>query len=204
VTTFVLVRHAAHDWLDRGVAGRLPGVALNALGRQQAQDLVGRLAALPLAALYSSPQQRTRETLQPLAASRGLAMTIEPAFDEIDFGHWMGRSFDALRATEGWEQWVHQRGSACPPGGEPFAAVPRRALAGLERLRQLHPQGSVLVGSHGDVIKAIVASCLGMSLDHLERLEIAPASVSIVAMGEGWSQLKLLNGLGPLPGPPAP
>ncbi|HEY8356027.1 MAG TPA: histidine phosphatase family protein [Ramlibacter sp.] len=196
MTTFVLLRHASHDWLGRGLAGRLPGVSLNAKGRAEAQQMVGRFAGVPLAAVYSSPQPRTQQTAQPLAASLGLPVAIEPGVDEIDFGTWMGRHFEDLRGTEGWEHWVHRRGSACPPGGEPFEGVPVRAMAALQRLRAAHPDGQVLVVSHGDVIKAILATCLGMSLDHLERLEIAPASASVVAMGEDWRQVKLVNGLG--------
>lgn len=199
MTTFLLVRHAAHDWLGRGLAGRLPGVSLNADGRRQAEALVGRLAAVPLAAVCSSPQQRTLETARPLASARGLQVQVEPGFDEVDFGHWTGCSFDALRAQgEAWRHWCERRGSAQPPGGEPFAGVPLRALAAMDRLRARHPEGQVAVLSHGDVIKAVLAACLGMSLDDLERLEIAPASVSIVAMGEGWRQVRLVNGLGPI------
>ena len=49
--------------------------------------------------------------------------------------------------------------------------------------------------SHGDVIKSMVARCLGLSLDHLERFEIAPASVSMMVMQGEWMQLRLLNSL---------
>jgi broad specificity phosphatase PhoE len=193
-TTFLLVRHAAHDWLGRGLAGRLPGVELNAAGQQQAQELVARLQQVPLDAIYCSPQPRTRQTAQPLAAARELPIHVHADFDEVDFGEWMGRSFDELSADrEVWAQWVDRRGSARPPGGEAFEQVPRRALSGLHRLRAEHPGRHVAVFSHGDVIKAVVASCLGMSLDHLERFEITPASVTVLALGADWSQLKLLN-----------
>jgi broad specificity phosphatase PhoE len=55
-----------------------------------------------------------------------------------------------------------------------------------------------LVVSHGDVIKSIVAECLGMALDDLERFDIAPASVSLLSLGDDWSRLELLNAQGPL------
>lgn len=199
MTTFLLVRHAAHDWLGRGMAGRLPGVALNAQGRQQAEALVQRLDGVPVDAIYCSPQQRTHETAAPLAAARQLPIGTEAAFDEIDFGRWMGLTFEALdREGEAWRAWCERRGGATPPGGEPFAGVPRRALAGLQRLLELHPDRQVLVVSHGDVIKAIVASVLGMSLDDLERFDIAPASITVLATGPGWSKLQQLNAQGPL------
>lgn len=56
MTTFVLVRHAAHDWLGRGVAGRMPGVLLNAQGRQQAERLVQRLDGRRIESIHCSPR----------------------------------------------------------------------------------------------------------------------------------------------------
>jgi broad specificity phosphatase PhoE len=194
VTTFFLVRHAAHDLLGKAMAGRAPGVALNEQGRLQAERLVDWLSAKPIAAIYSSPQQRARETAAPLAAHRGLAVQVDDAFDEIDFGDWTGLPLERLRAEgERWRTWVEQKSIACPPGGEPFACVQRRAMAGLEYLAKMHPDETVCVVSHGDILKAVLASILGMLLDHLERLEIAPASLSIVAVGPSWSQVKLIN-----------
>ena len=203
MTTLLLVRHAAHDWLGRGIPGRLPGVLLNAEGRAQAQALAQWLAHTGIDAIYSSPQQRARETAAPLAARLRLPLEIAKEFDEIDFGEWTGRSFSELERDDAacWCQWVAQRSVAQPPGGEAFAQVARRAMAGLDRLRGLHPGKTVLVLSHGDVIKAAVACCLGLSLDDLERFDIEPASVSVlVSSGEGW-KLRAVNQVstGPVP-----
>jgi probable phosphoglycerate mutase len=196
VSNFLLVRHAAHDWLGRGFAGRLPDVALNAQGRAEAEALVRRLQGVALSAIYCSPQPRTQQTAQPLAAARGLTIRIEAAFDEVDLGEWQGCTFDEVRDQPAWQHWLEHRGSARPPGGEPFAEVERRASAGLRKLHELHPAGCVLVVSHGDVLKAMIAGVLGLSLDQLERFDLAPASVSVVAMGGDWAQLRLLNSRG--------
>jgi probable phosphoglycerate mutase len=190
VTRVLLVRHAAHDWLGRGIPGRLPGVLLSEEGRSQAQALAMRLADVRIDAIYSSPQQRARETVAPLAAR--LAMPVETAneFDEIDFGDWTGLTFRQLENADAalWRRWLEQRSVAQPPGGEAFAQVAQRAMAGLRRLRDLHPRATVLVLSHGDVIKAALACSLGLSLDHLERFDIAPASMSVLsAAGERWT-----------------
>lgn len=195
-TTFYLVRHAAHDWLGRGFAGRQPEVALNDRGRQEAEVLERRFAGIPIEAIYCSPQPRTQQTAQPLAARRALAIRIDAAFDEVDLGEWQGRSFDEVRDEPAWQHWLAHRGSAQPPGGEPFADVARRAGAGLRRLANAHAGQQVLVVSHGDVIKAMVATVLGLSLDNMESFDIAPCSVSVVAMGRDWAQVRLLNALG--------
>jgi broad specificity phosphatase PhoE len=199
VSTFYLARHAAHDWLGRGFAGRQPEVALNAQGRAEAEALVQRMAGVPLEAIYCSPQPRTQQTAQPLARARGLPIRIDAAFDEVDLGEWQGRTFDEVRGQEAWAHWLAHRGSAQPPGGEPFAEVARRASAGLRGLVHAHPNASVLVVSHGDVIKAMVADVLGLSLDKVENFDIAPSGISVVAMGADWAQLRLLNARGTVP-----
>jgi broad specificity phosphatase PhoE len=161
---------------------------------------VDRLREVPLAAIHCSPQQRTQETARPLAEARGLPVRIEAGLDEVDLGDWTGRTFEDVRTGQAaaWKHWLEQRSTAQPPGGERFAEVPLRAMAALQRLLQDQPQGHVLVFSHGDVIKAVVATVLGMSLDNLERFDIAPASVTVLAMGPGWRQLRLLNSVGPV------
>jgi probable phosphoglycerate mutase len=194
-TRFLLLRHAAHDLAGRALAGRMPGLGINAAGRAQAQALVAPLAALGIDAVYCSPQQRTRETAAPLAAHLGLPIGIAPGFDEIDFGDWTGRGFEELRASHGaaWTQWVERRSQATPPGGEPFADVPRRACAELDALRLRHPGATVLIVSHADVIKAVLAAHLGMSLDALERFDVECAGLSVIDAGEGWSRVQRIN-----------
>jgi broad specificity phosphatase PhoE len=198
VTTFLLVRHAAHDWLGRGLAGRQGNVSLNAQGWLQAEALVGRLDGRPIHAIYSSPQPRATQTVAALAGRRRLKVHVMPAFDEIDFGDWTGREFAGLEGDAQWREWNEHRGSARVPGGESFLETQQRAVNGIEQLRLRHPERTVLVASHADVIKAIVATALGMSLDLLERFEIAPASVSVLEAGDGWVQVKLLNSVGAL------
>ncbi|WBY02628.1 histidine phosphatase family protein [Ramlibacter tataouinensis] len=197
MTTFLLVRHGAHDWLGRGIAGRLPGVSLNAHGWLQAEALVRRLDGWDIAAIYSSPQPRAQETVAPLAGRRRLPVRVLDAFDEIDFGEWAGRDFEALaREGQRWRDWCEHRSQARPPGGETLPQVRQRAVEALEQLRQRHPAGAVLIASHGDVIKAVLATVLHMSLDDLERFEVAPGSLSIVEAGQGWLQVRLVNATG--------
>jgi broad specificity phosphatase PhoE len=198
MTTLLLVRHAAHDWIGRGIAGRMPGVALNDQGSRQAKELIARLEHRTVHVVYASPMQRTQETATPLAQARGLGVVTDPELAEIEFGEWTGRTFEELERGwhDGWRQWCEQKGSAGAPGGESFVDVQRRIMARLEQLRRVHPSETVLLFSHGDVIKAALAGYLGLPLDHVERFEIAPVSISIVEAGVDWYQVKLVNGIG--------
>lgn len=194
MTRLLLLRHADHDLVGRALAGR-GDTPLNAHGRAQANALVERLAPHDIHALYASPRPRAQQTIAPLAAALGLHIATAPEFDEVDFGEWTGLSFEHLRehGGEAWRIWCERRGSAQPPGGERFAQVAARARAGFQRLRDAHPDQCVLVVSHSDVLRALVAMILGVSLDDLERFEIAPATISIVDAVGDWAQLKQLN-----------
>jgi probable phosphoglycerate mutase len=194
VTRLVLVRHAMHDWVGRGIAGRTAGIALNASGRSQAEALAAALTASGIDALYTSPQQRARETAAAIGHRLQLVAQPAPEFDEIDFGEWTGRTLAELNAgSPGWRDWCERRATAAPPGGEPFAKVRQRVIEGAERLRAANPSSTVAVVSHADVIKALVAEHLAMSLNALERFDVDCASVSVIDLGEGWSKVRCVN-----------
>jgi broad specificity phosphatase PhoE len=190
----MFVRHAAHDLAGRALAGRMPGLGLNATGRAQALQLAAAAALQEVDAIHVSPQPRTQQTAQPLADRLGITPAVAAEFDEIDFGAWTGREIASMQ-QEGaaWTHWVERRSTAQPPGGEAFADVQQRTRAGFERLRRLHDGRRVVVFSHADVIKCVVATQLGLSLDRLEQFEVACASLTVFDAGDGWSRLNLLN-----------
>jgi broad specificity phosphatase PhoE len=193
----LLLRHAAHDLAGRALAGRMAGLGLNEAGRSQVQALVhGALRGERIDRVYSSPQLRALQTAEPIAQARGLPVQVLHAFDEVDFGAWTGLAFEEVRARdpELWQRWVDQRSVAAPPEGEAFTQVAQRVRDGVSRLQHEHPEGCVLVVSHGDVIKAALALCLGLSLDLLERFEVGCAGVSVMEVWEGGARVLGVNG----------
>lgn len=188
-TTFLLIRHAAHARVHDTLCGRMPGVTLSEEGRRQAEALGTRVREVGVAAVLSSPVQRALET----AEAFGLSVMADPAFEEFDFGRWMGRRFDDLAADPDWQAWNNHRASSRPPGGESMAEVRARALAGLHRLRAAHEDATVAIVSHGDVVKSVLLGVLGLSDDAHDRIEVAPASVSRVAMWDGGARVTGVN-----------
>ncbi|MGZ5630779.1 MAG: histidine phosphatase family protein [Burkholderiales bacterium] len=193
------MRHASHDLLGKALAGRAPGILLNERGRAEADQLVDRFANTRVAKIYTSPRERARDTAAPLAKRLKLTPLVNHYIDEIDFGVWTGRSFAELQHDPAWPVWVQTRSVAQAPGGEAFIDVQRRVIAGLEALRTEHPADTLALLTHGDVIKAALAYFLHLSLDNLERFDIAPASVSAIAAGASWAQVQLVNGACPPP-----
>jgi probable phosphomutase (TIGR03848 family) len=181
------------------LAGRMPGVHLSAQGQQQAQRLADRLATLPIVAIYSSPLERTMQSAKPLASRLNLPVEVSHGFAEIDFGEWTGKRFDDLAADPRWREWNSFRSSSRTPEGGLMLEVQSRAVAALHSMCRQHPEQIVAIVSHSDLIKAVVAHYLGVHLDLFQRIEISPASVSIIAVHRWGAQVLRVNDTGDLP-----
>jgi len=201
MTEFLLVRHAENDWVSTGrLAGWTPGVHLNSHGRLQAQALGERLAAMPLAAIYSSPLERAIETAEAIAALHpGLVVQSLDGVGEVRFGQWEGKSLGKLRRKPLWNVVQSYPSRAAFPEGETFRQAQARAVDAVEQLAVRYPRQRVAVVSHSDVIKLILAHFLGLHLDLFQRIEIAPASLSLIHLAADRPTIRCINDTSHLP-----
>ena len=193
MTVFHLLRHGEHGLLGRVLAGRMPGVGLTERGRAEIAAVAERLAGEPIAAIYSSPLQRTRESAEIVAARLQLPIEFRDDVIELDFGEWTGATFDAIRADPRWEAWRTHRSIAAIPGGESMRQVQRRAVDALLDINQRHPHQTVVVVSHGDVIRSALLFALGMPLDSYNSIEISQGGVSTLRIDAGGIRVLGLN-----------
>ncbi|GAB2638194.1 bifunctional RNase H/acid phosphatase [Nocardioides ginkgobilobae] len=186
-TTLVLVRHGvtAHTAAKRfsgGLGGDNP--PLSEEGLAQARAAAQWLAALgdKVDAVLASPVRRTRETAEVVAAALNLPVSEEPGFAEMEFGSWDGLTFleVAERDQAGLDAWLGSL-EVPPPGGESFRQVEERVLAGLDRVLAEHAGRTVVVVSHVTPIKTLVAHAMGAPLEAVFRMELSPASISVVS-----------------------
>jgi probable phosphomutase (TIGR03848 family) len=198
MTQLFLIRHATNDWVGQRIAGRMPGIHLNEEGRRQAQALAERLADIPLAAIYSSPLERTVQTAGAIAAGHGLPVIVREGLAETDMGEWTDKEIEELRRTDIWAALQRSPGDLSIPGGETLRQVQARIVAELDRLCATHPQGTVVAVSHADPIKLAVAHYLGLNLDNFQRLTISPASLTVLWIVEEGTFLARLNDTGTL------
>ena len=124
---------------------------------------------------------------------------MEPGFAEMEFGRWDGLTMAevAERDQPGLEAWFGALETA-PHGGESFRQVEERVHAGLDRLLEGHPGRTVVVVSHVNPIKMLVARALGAPLESVFRMELSPASVSVVSFfpevdGRSHASVRLYN-----------
>ncbi|RDC64816.1 histidine phosphatase family protein [Adhaeribacter pallidiroseus] len=192
----LLIRHALTDSVGKRLSGRLPGVPLNATGRQQAQELALRLTHVPLAAIYSSPLERAVETAEPVAQSHQLETLISEDFLEINFGDWTNASFEELQTNPTFKNFNTFRSNTRIPGGEMMLEAQTRVITGIEKLYQKHHQQTIAIVSHSDLIKAALAYYAGIHLDLFQRVEISPASVSVVQIFPETAKILVINDTG--------
>ena len=185
VTTLVLLRHATTRTTGKRLGGRKPGFHLDERGRGQAEAAARRLARLPVTAVYTSPLERTRETAAPVARVHGLRPRVERGLLEVDYGDWTDLPLAQLRRRALWSTIQQAPSRVTFPGGESIRAAQQRAVEATERLAAAHLGETVVLVSHADVIKAVIAHHLGMGLDLFQRLVIAPASSSVLVLPDG-------------------
>jgi len=191
--TILLIRHAAHVEFGRVLSGRRRDVALSPEGLEQAAIVSDLLGTLPVSAVYTSPRERAWYTAREIAEPHELKVVSEDRLDEIDFGDWTGCSFAELEGDPDWSQWNEARGSARPPAGESMGEAAERAFGFLGEAAADHDGETIIAVSHCDIIRGVIAHCLGLPLDNLLRFDIDPASVSRVAVGNWGSRVMSVN-----------
>ena len=166
---------------------------LTSAGERQATDLAERMIGARLDAIHTSPRERARRTAEVIATRTGAALEVVEALDEIDYGGWTGMTFEALEGEPLWRRWNEARGSASPPNGESMVAAQARIATHAAEIAHRRPGSRIALVSHSDMVRALIAHALGLSLDHLLRFDIDPASVSRMEVGSWGARVSSLN-----------
>ena len=193
MTTFYLVRHGTNDLIGKAIAGRMPGVHLNAAGREQAKRIADRLENEGIQRIVCSPMERCRETVAPLAERIKVPVEISEAVIEINFGDFNGKTLKELEPLPEWKKWNSNRTLLHLPNGENIGEVQARMVQEVLRLRRESEGQKIAIFSHGDPLRSIICYFLGVSLDIMSRVEINPGSLSIVTAFDNDVRVNLLN-----------
>ena len=184
--------------------------ALSERGVEQAQQLGRALETFPLAAVYSSPLQRTYQTALPIAAPHQLSVHRLDALVEGHFGIWEGLSRDEVlaRSAEDCELLLawEQDATIAPPEGESLAQVRERVSLAVDRLAEQHAGQTIALVSHVGPIKVLLCQALGAPLSSMRHIFLDPATISVVDWREhpvvrlinshahlGWTQARWLQ-----------
>lgn len=176
-----VTEHTTSRRFSGGLTGANPG--LSDLGREQVSGAIAWLAegGVHIDHLVASPVRRTRESADIVAAVLDREVVEEPGLAEMDFGHWDGLTFEEVSERHG-EDLTAWLGSTDVPagGGESLGQVRERVLAARDGLLQRYAGQTVLAVSHVTPIKTLVTDALGATLDAAYRMDLRPASVTVI------------------------
>ncbi len=196
-TTVLLVRHGQTSTTGRVLPGRAEGLDLADAGRAQAEQVAERIADLEhVAAVYTSPLERARQTAAPIGAALGLRPRVRRGLNECDFGEWTGQELKKLYKAPEWQSVQRTPSTFRFPGGESFSEMQHRIVTTLDELRQEHPGKTIVCVSHADPIKAAVANAVGTHLDLFQRIVVSPCSLSVISWSPGGPVVLAVNSTG--------
>jgi probable phosphoglycerate mutase len=206
MTTIVLVRHGENDWVkEHRLAGWIPGIHLNENGHKQADAAAQRLAHLPVTAVYSSPVTRCLETAAYIAKPHQREIIEMEEIGEVHYGQWEGKKIKKLAKKKRWFTVQFFPSRLRFPDGEALREVQFRAIQALETLSRRHPEDLIVIVSHADLIRLVLAHYLGVHIDLFQRIAIGPASISVIDLHEtGGVRVLRMNEDGPLTAPTKP
>ena len=182
-TRLYLVRHGATPLTAEDRFSGAANVYLSDEGRNQVEHLAYRLADDKIAAVYSSPLDRTMETASIIARPHNLTPIPYDGLQEISHGHWEGLTRREVeeRFPEEYTAWESDPFTFAPVGGESGISVLARALPVIREIVVNHEDRNVLVVSHKATLRLIISSLLGFDArGYRDRLDQAPACLDVL------------------------
>ncbi|MCX7607377.1 MAG: histidine phosphatase family protein [Bacteroidia bacterium] len=179
----------------RGVLlGQRIDVPLSEEGRRQAHTWAAVLRGVPFRVIVTSPALRARQTAEPFLGSGVTSLSL-PHFHEISWGTWEGKSYEELAPVLGKqrEAWAAGEVDYAAPEGESLRALLDRAHAGLQLITSLYPTGSLLIITHGQLLRALFCSLFGYPIAEQNRFHHKRGQLSwLVHLPEGHFYLRTL------------
>lgn len=200
VPTVLLVRHGTTPTTGTRLYGRKPGVHLSEQGKAEAEVTAAHLAGMKLAAVYSSPMERAQETAKAIARPHKLRLRVHEDLNEVDYGDWTDRTLASLRKRKDWAVIQQTPSRFTFPGGESMRGASSRIVDAVEALAAEHKaKDTIVVVSHADLIRMLIAHFSGTPLDLFQRLMVSPASVTTIHLAPGANPFVISTNFVPPP-----
>lgn len=184
MTTFLLLRHAHSVANNAGIlAGQLEGIGLSKDGIAQVKKLTSSFENLKIDRIISSPMQRCLETVEGIAKSKKRRISIDKRLIEMNYGSWSGKKLSKLSRMKDWKVIQTKPSAFRFPQGESFKELEKRIESLLKELTRKYPKETVLLITHGDVIKIAASLTVGTGLDNFQKFAVDPCSLTTLSWG---------------------
>jgi broad specificity phosphatase PhoE len=191
----LLVRHGQTTAnIERALDSKPPGAPLTDEGHKQAATVGAQLATSPVVAVYASTATRAQQTAEHIASPHGLEVRVIEGAQEVFVGDLEGQTGDDALAAfiSVYDRWTQDDLDARMPGGESGHEIQERFLNAVSEIRAQHPDGLVVLVSHGGSIR-LAAEWLAENVSsQVAKIGILPntGQVLLEACGDTWQCLE--------------
>ena len=170
-------------------------ITLNETGILQMEHLAERLSGEPIDEIYSSDLSRAFKSAEIIASRHNLTITTSEKLREIHFGDIEGLTFEDVdrRYPELSKSWSDNDLQFRFPNGESLAELEQRITGFLADIALFNRDRTILIVSHGGLLRMLICHVLGLDLKHWKQLCLDKASPSIVDTYPETALLSLLN-----------
>mgnify|MGYP001461894487 FL=1 len=194
----IFLRHAqAENNTKRILAGRTEGVPLTKTGIQQAEQISEYLKPLDISAIYSSPIERAKHTAEIVTKNSAIDVELDDRLTEIDMGKFTRMNYDDMFAKYGniFLKFYENDPVIAEHEVETFPNVQKRILDMVDHVIKKHKNENVILVTHMDPIKSMLANVMDLKPKTLFELIIANASFTILTEQERKFSLSAINAM---------
>ena len=194
----IFLRHAqAEKNTKRILAGRTEGVPLTKTGIEQAERIAKYLAPIDISAIYSSPIERAKHTAEIVAKNCLLDVVLDERLTEINMGKFTRMNYDDMFAKYGniFLKFYENDPVISEHEVETFPDVQKRVLEMVDHVLKKHNNENVILVTHMDPIKSMLAKVMNLVPKTLFELIIANASLTIIKEQDEIFSLSAINAM---------
>lgn len=194
----IFLRHAqAENNAKRILAGRTEGVHLTKTGIEQAEQIAKYLKPFDISAIYSSPIERATHTAEIVAKNNSLDHNLDDRLTEIDMGKFTRMNYDDMFAKYGniFLKFYENDPVIAEHEVETFPDVQKRVLGMVDHVLKKHKNENVILVTHMDPIKSMLAKVMNLLPETLFELIIANASLTIIKEQDKKFSLSAINAM---------
>ena len=189
MTTLLLVRHGESEANNqKKFAGHLD-TPLQPRGEEQAKITAEFIANnYKVDKVYASDLKRAFVTGKTIADKAGVDIESDVNLREINCPLWDGVDFDKMHLVdeEKYRIWTTDIGNAVTPGGESTRELAERVYCALKRIAEENLQKTIVIASHGAVIRSFQSLVATGGLDEMKNIPyVSNASVTEVFYDKG-------------------
>ena len=199
---FIIVRHGFSVGNKGNIFTGQLDLSLDEVGFSQAEFVAKYvLENFEVDEVYSSELCRAYDTVLPIAKALSKEIKRRKDLNEVDVGAWQGKTFDEVKEEypEGFELYKRSPGTVQFDGGESYSDVRERAVNEFHKIAEENEGKTVVVATHGGVIRNLLAAWLGIPVERITEVPRASnASITVAEYENGKANILIYGYTGHL------